>query len=502
MWERLMEQLFTHQTFQHCDKRKNSMASKLVENTMRIETLPHIWCPGCGHGILMRDVAQAIENLGLDHDKVCIVSGIGCSSRAVGYMDFNTIHTTHGRAIAFATGIKMANPELNVIVLTGDGDAAAIGGNHLIHGCRRNIDITVVIFNNEIYGMTGGQYSPETPHLEKGTTAPYGNMDYNFDLPELAKAAGATFTGRCTAFHTSKAIKLIEEGIKHKGFSVIEGVSVCPTYYGRINDKGNAVEMLKWQKENSIDVKEAAALSPDKLENKIVIGKLYQDNTRDEYTELYDELIKKCSEKKTTTKEATTKATPGENEPIPTGRLELVMSGDGGQGVITSSIIMAEAAFWEGRQVAQSQAYGPEARGGTSRGECIISNKEILFTKVQNPDCLLALTQAAFEKYSGSVKDKAIVVVDETVDVPQSFATSHRVVSVPVIRMAKETFGDSILANIISCGVINSILKVASWEVLERAVLLHVSHGEDGKKLEALKIGRRLGEESLVEMKD
>ena len=174
------------------------MPSKLIEKTMRVNRLPHIWCPGCGHGILMRDVAQAIENCGLDPDKVVIVSGIGCSSRAAGYMNYNTLHTTHGRAIAFATGVKLANPELTVIVITGDGDASAIGGNHLIHACRRNIDLTVVVFNNNIYGMTGGQYSPTTPHGEKGTTAPYGNIDYNFDIPKLAEAAGATFTGRCT----------------------------------------------------------------------------------------------------------------------------------------------------------------------------------------------------------------------------------------------------------------------------------------------------------------
>ena len=148
--------------------------STLVYKYMRPEHLPHIWCPGCGNGIIMRDVAQAIENLGLSRNKTVIVSGIGCSSRAAGYLDFNTIHTTHGRAIAFATGIKLANPELEVIVLAGDGDISAIGGNHLIHAARRNIGLTVVVFNNEIYGMTGGQDSPTTPRGDYGTTAPYG----------------------------------------------------------------------------------------------------------------------------------------------------------------------------------------------------------------------------------------------------------------------------------------------------------------------------------------
>ena len=174
------------------------MPSKLIEKTMRVNRLPHIWCPGCGHGILMRDVAQAIENCGLDPDKVVIVSGIGCSSRAAGYMNYNTLHTTHGRAIAFATGVKLANPELTVIVITGDGDASAIGGNHLIHACRRNIDLTVVVFNNNIYGMTGGQKSPETPRGAKTKTSPYGSIDEPVKGCELAMAMGAGYVARWT----------------------------------------------------------------------------------------------------------------------------------------------------------------------------------------------------------------------------------------------------------------------------------------------------------------
>ena len=269
------------------------MPSNLIEKTMRVNRLPHIWCPGCGHGILMRDVAQAIENCRLDPDKVVIVSGIGCSSRAAGYMNYNTLHTTHGRAIAFATGVKLANPNLHVIVITGDGDATAIGGNHLIHACRRNIDLTVIVFNNNIYGMTGGQYSPTTPHGEKGTTAPYGNIDYNFDIPQLAQAAGATFTGRCTAYHAQQAVKLIEAGIKHHGFSLIEGLSVCPTYYGRKNKKGDSVKMLTWQKDNAVDVKAAAKMTPDQLEGKFLIGEFSKVENKEEYTDMYMKIIEK-----------------------------------------------------------------------------------------------------------------------------------------------------------------------------------------------------------------
>lgn len=266
------------------------MASELVQNYFRMDKLPHIWCPGCGHGILMRAIGKAIENLGLDKDKVCVVSGIGCSSRAPGYMDFNTLHTTHGRALAFATGVKLARPELEVIVVTGDGDASAIGGNHLIHAARRNINITTIVFNNNIYGMTGGQYSPCTPTGDLGTTAPYGNIDRPFDIPNLAGAAGATYVGRGTAYHAKQMIKLIEKGIQNKGFSLIEGISICPTYYGRKNKKGAVVDMMKWQKDHAVDVKVAAKLSAEKLEGKFIIGEL-KNTTQPEYTEEYQKII-------------------------------------------------------------------------------------------------------------------------------------------------------------------------------------------------------------------
>ncbi|MCI6836955.1 MAG: thiamine pyrophosphate-dependent enzyme [Clostridiales bacterium] len=273
------------------------MESKLIHQYMRLRDLPHIWCPGCGNGILMRDVAQAIDNLGLEQDKVVIVSGIGCSSRAAGYMDFNTIHTTHGRAIAFATGIKMARPELTVIVITGDGDCSAIGGNHLIHAARRNIDLTVVVFNNNIYGMTGGQFSPTTPTGSFATTAPYGSIDRTFDLVKLATGAGATYAARGDAYHVPQTIQLIQNGIAHKGFSVIDCVSICPTYYGRKNKKGDAVKMMEWQRDNGILKARADKMPAEELQGKMVIGCFHEDKNVPEYTEEYGKLIAKLAAK-------------------------------------------------------------------------------------------------------------------------------------------------------------------------------------------------------------
>lgn len=269
------------------------MNSQLVQDFFREDKLPHIWCPGCGHGIIMRAIAVAIDNLGLDKDKVCIVSGIGCSSRAPGYMDFNTLHTTHGRALAFATGVKHANPELEVIVITGDGDASAIGGNHLIHAARRNIGLTTIVFNNNIYGMTGGQYSPTTPTGDLGTTAPYGNIDPTFDIAKLAAAAGATYAARSTVYHARPLAKYIETAIAHKGFSLVEAISTCPTYYGRKNKKGSAVQMLTYLKDSFVDIKAAEKLPAEKLVDKHIMGEFKNVTDQEEYTDRYAKIIER-----------------------------------------------------------------------------------------------------------------------------------------------------------------------------------------------------------------
>ena len=278
------------------------MPSDLIHLYMRIDHLPHIWCPGCGNGVIMRDVAVALDELindpelDIDRDDIVIVSGIGCSSRAAGYMNYNTLHTTHGRAIAFATGIKMANPKLHVIVLTGDGDCSAIGGNHLIHAARRNLGLTVICFNNDIYGMTGGQYSPTTPTGDKATTAPYGNLDRPFDIALLAAGAGASFAARGDVFHARETTAIIKQAMLHKGFSLVDVYSVCPTYYGRKNKKGDAVEMLKWQRDNLIPMNRFNMMTPEDLAGKKPIG-ILAENDFPEYSEEYQKLIDRCQAK-------------------------------------------------------------------------------------------------------------------------------------------------------------------------------------------------------------
>lgn len=222
-----------------------------VEQFLRTERMPHIWCPGCGIGTTVNCFARAIEQCGIDLDKLVIVSGIGCTGRVAGYLKLDSFHTTHGRAIPFATGLKLANPELHVVVYSGDGDLVAIGGNHLIHAARRNLDITVICVNNFNYAMTGGQVGPTTPEDARGTTAPFGVVEHPFNLPNLAESCGAVFVARWTGYHVRQLTQSMVAAMNKKGFSFVEIIAPCPTLYERRNRLGTALERMMWYKENT-----------------------------------------------------------------------------------------------------------------------------------------------------------------------------------------------------------------------------------------------------------
>jgi len=249
--------------------------TRLIHEYLRHDKkFPHVWCPGCGNGILLGSLIRAIDRTGFEKDDIVVVSGIGCSGRISVYVDFNTLHTTHGRALTFATGVKLAKPKLQVIVIMGDGDATAIGGNHFIHAARRNLNLTAIIVNNSIYGMTGGQYSPTTPYGAFATTALYGNIEHAFSIAELAMMAGASMVSRCTVYHATLLDDLIARAVVKRGFSVVEVISPCHTQYGRRNKQGGAVEMLRWQKESAVHVEKADAMSEEELQGKFTIGVL------------------------------------------------------------------------------------------------------------------------------------------------------------------------------------------------------------------------------------
>lgn len=250
---------------------------------------PHVWCGGCGIGILLGSLIRAIDRLEFTKDEVVLVSGIGCSGRLPVYVDFNTLHTTHGRALTFATGVKLAKPELKVMVVMGDGDATAIGGNHFIHAARRNLDLTAIIVNNNIYGMTGGQYSPTTPYGQRATTAVYGSVEHSFDISQLAVCAGGIFVARGTVFHVRQLDGLIEKALLKKGFSVVEVISQCHTHFGRLNKMGNQIDMMKWQRDNAVPVEKARKMGPEEMAGKFEIGILV-DREAPNYLEEYEKI--------------------------------------------------------------------------------------------------------------------------------------------------------------------------------------------------------------------
>jgi 2-oxoglutarate ferredoxin oxidoreductase subunit beta len=266
--------------------------SETLQKLSKKRKFPSIWCSGCGIGIVMGALIRAIDHLGLNNDQVALVAGIGCTARMPGYLDFNTLHTTHGRALAFATGLKIARPDLKVIAIMGDGDALAIGGNHFIHAARRNLGITALVVNNAIYGMTGGQYSPTTPLGGRATTAPYGNVEPPFPICDLAIAAGATYVARSTVYHALELDKYLAEAISKDGFSVVEAVSYCHTTYGRLNKLGTATDMMRALKDNSIPQSALDRLTPEEktANTKIVRGK-FIDIQRPQYTQVYSDLI-------------------------------------------------------------------------------------------------------------------------------------------------------------------------------------------------------------------
>jgi len=276
---------------------KIKTADELNKKFLREGMWPTIFCNGCGHGVVLEYTFWALEELDLNMDKVAFASGIGCSSRLPGYINADGLHTTHGRSIAFATGIKAANPDLTVIVFTGDGDCAGIGGNHFIHAARRNVDLTVILINNFIYGMTGGQLAPTAPQGSIATTAPYGNIEYSFDMCTLAKALGASYVARWGVSHPYQPIKSIKKGIQKKGFSLIEFLAPCPTAYGRRNKLGDIQKLWEWYDNNTILIEDYAKImtygddiEKERIKKMIQIG-VFQDIEKPEFFEKYANLV-------------------------------------------------------------------------------------------------------------------------------------------------------------------------------------------------------------------
>jgi len=256
------------------NKDEQNIQKNPIEEILRMDRMPHIWCPGCGIGTVVTSFAEALRKEKYDLDKIAIVSGIGCTGRVAGYTKLDSFHTTHGRAIPFATGLKLAHPNTKVVVFSGDGDIAGIGGNHLIHAARRNMDLVVICVNNFNYAMTGGQVAATTPKDANASTAPYGNFENAFNLPYLTEAAGATYVARWTALHLRRVTKSIQEALNKRGFSFIEVITPCVTLYARRNRLGDGLNLLKYYYDMSEIQHGADTRTLDiSYQGKLIVGK-------------------------------------------------------------------------------------------------------------------------------------------------------------------------------------------------------------------------------------
>jgi 2-oxoglutarate/2-oxoacid ferredoxin oxidoreductase subunit beta len=457
--------------------------SKFLDRT----AMPHFWCEGCGNGIVLQALIRSLDALKLDPEKTVVVTGIGCTGKLDDYVACHTVHGTHGRALPIATGIKAANPELTVIAVLGDGDGATIGGNHLLHTARRNIGVTAILINNMNYGMTGGQYSGTTPLGSKTSTSPYGDPEPAMDLCRVVEAAGANFVARSTVYHAVQLQRYIQQALTKPGFSFIEAVSTCPTYYGRFNGRATPAEMLLSFRDRAVALGGADAVVPPGYDGKFAIG-VFSDKMLDGFSERYEKV--RDSARKTQTavvSPATISASASSSY------WEIVMAGSGGQGLGLAGLLVGQAAVeYGGLQSSQTQAYGTAARGGFAKSELIISSGDIDYPGVTEPNFVICLSKEAYEKYSGKVPDDCWVVFD-------SDETGMTVSGKPkeagfAMGSAAKAIGEPQSANLVALGVLVRHTGMMAAGPVEKAIASRFP-GKPGP-LSAFREGMRLVEAS------
>ena len=436
--------------------------SYTYKDYIRPNCLPTAWCAGCGDGQILKAMLMAFADLDLQPDNTVICSGIGCWGKCDTYTIFNGLHGTHGRMPAYATGLKVANPELNVICAVGDGDGVTIGGNHFIHAARRNLDITVIMSNNYNYGMTGGQYSGTTPEHSITSTSRYGHVENGFDVCKLAEAAGATFVARSTSDNVLRTKKLIEEGIRHKGFSLIEVVSQCTTHYARNNSIGSPADHIKWIRDREVPVEKAKTMSEEELKDKIVVGKIYEREDRDFLTR-YREIFPLAEERMKNTPH------PEQYEATPLARAwKLIFAGVGGQGAILCGNLMGTTASREAKTATMLSAYGGEARGTYSKSDLQISTEELNdFVEVHDPDLVTILHQKAYERHWNNMRDDAVIIYNS--DEVEVQDTNVEQIPVPMSTLAKEA-GNYQAMNMVALGATTAYTRAVSIESVEKVV--------------------------------
>jgi len=461
-----------------------------MDELLRSERLPHIWCQGCGLGTALTTFIGALQwlekNRGWDLDKVAVVSGIGCTGRIAGYVRLDSFHTTHGRALPFATGLKLANPDLKVIVLSGDGDIAGIGGNHFIHAARRNLEITVICVNNFNYGMTGGQVGPTTPHDARAVTSQYGNFEYPFNLPYLAAASGASFVARWTVLHARQLEWTLREALTHPGFSFVEVIAPCSTAYARWNPEGRGLDpeklsrrglelMKHYQKvsktANGTHPKDAFVSVNERGEITEIIEGKFLDDPKPDLKAAINHLTAHAEkvwqeERKSIDNRPQLPVRP---DLIP--RTEVQLGGFGGQGIISAGRIIGQAAaLYDKLEACFTQSYGPEARGGAAGSQVIISSDPIHHPHLIKPTSMIIMSQGAYSKYASALASGGILLIDDQlVELPESHRTDINTYGISATQIAEQA-GSNRAANTVMLGFWSAIVGAVSREAMRQSV--------------------------------
>ena len=427
----------------------------------RPDCFPTPWCPGCGGGQVLQGIVHAFEKLQLDPAKTAVISGIGCFGKADSHLCTNGIHTTHGRALSVATGLKLTNPELNVICVVGDGDGITIGGNHFIHTARRNVDITVVMCNNLNYGMTGGQYSGTTPFGAKTSTSHYGHIERPFDICSLAEICGATYVARSTSEDVMRTTRYVAEGILHKGFSFIEVIAPCPIHFGKENGIKGAPALLQWIKDRTVTKEAFEKLPTEQKAGKYVTGVFVNDNDVPDYGTKALEL-QKIAQKEF---KETGHKVHGNVEPL-SRKWEIMFTGVGGQGSILSATLLGEAAAVEGHNCTVATLYGGEVRGTYAKADIVISDEQIDFIDVEIPDLVVCMSDIAYEKHYDSMTEGSILIYNSNqITEKESLA---RQIGIALDDIALEAGA----MNSINMAVVGAVIKVT--EVVQAESFLQV----------------------------
>ena len=461
-----------------------------MDPLLRGERLPHIWCQGCGLGTAMTTFISALQWLEMNEkwnlDKVAIVSGIGCSGRVAGYLRLDSFHTTHGRAIPFATGMKLANPALKVVVFSGDGDIAGIGGNHFIHAARRNLDITLICVNNFNYGMTGGQVGPTTPHGARAVTTQYGNFEYPFNLPYLAAAGGASYIARWTVLHARRLEWTLRQAMKHPGFSFVEVIAPCSTAYARWNPEGEGLDPEKLRRRGLEVMKHyqtagkithdthpkdaAVTVNQNGMITEIIEG-VFLDDPKPEFQASIDRMNEAAVARWAHVKNGLDDRPrlPPNTRTVP--RSEIQLGGFGGQGIMSAGKIIGQAAtLYDKLEACFTQSYGPEARGGAAGSQVVISSRPIHHPHLISPACAIIMSQEAYTKYVPRIAPGGTLLIDEgLVDLPEDHRPDIATCGIRATRIAEEA-GNARAANTVMLGFWTAISATVSKAAMRQSV--------------------------------